>query len=352
LQRVLARLLALVALAPLLVIAQPAHAADAPVGPGLGIRLLEAPVNLKNDPRARIYIVDAVHPGARFTRRFEVTNGTDAPLPLQLYAGAAEVTAGSWIVQEGRSRSELTDWITINPPTVVVPPHGRSEAVATFAVPRDASQGERYGVLLAEAPPQKTGTGPAVASRIGIRVYLYVGPGGAPPSDFLVDSMTASRSSAGLPVVSALVHNTGRRALDLRGELILDHGPGGLSAPPFPVSLGTTLGVGDTEPVAIPLSSAITGGPWRARLTLRSGRLERRAEAQLTFPDQPGQVKPPVKAKNLPLAKDRKVLIPVAASLIALLLLVLFVLWLLAKLRNKRQKDDEESVDESLDPVG
>jgi hypothetical protein len=129
--------------------------------------------------------------------------------------------------------------------------------------------------------------------------------------------------------------------LDLRGELTLDQGPGGLSAPPFPVVLGTTLGVGDTEPVSIPLSSAITGGPWRARLTLRSGRLERRAEAQLTFPDQAGQTKPPVKAKNLPLAKDRRVLIPIAGGLIFLLLLLLFLLWFFAKRRNKRRDDED-----------
>jgi hypothetical protein len=340
LQRPSARLLALVAWAALLGVAAPAQAADAPVGPGLGIRLLEAPVTLKNDPRAKIYVVDAVHPGAEFTRTFEVTNGTDAPLRVQLYPGAAEVRAGSWTVLEGRAQNELTDWVTINPPTVVVPSHGRSKAVATFTVPRDASVGERYGVLLAEAPPRSTGSGPAVASRIGIRVYLYVGPGGAPASDFVVDTMTASRDAAGRPVVSALVHNTGRRALDLRGELTLDQGPGGLSAPPFPVVLGTTLGVGDTQPVSIPLSSAIRGGPWRARLALRSGRLERRAEAQVTFPDQAGEASPPVRAKNLPLAKDRKVLIPLAGGLIFLLLLLLLIIGLLT---SRRKAKDERA---------
>jgi hypothetical protein len=88
--------------------------------------------------------------------------------------------------------------------------------------------------------------------------------------------------------VQAAIHNTGGRALDLSGALGLTHGPGGLSAGPFPITLGTTLGVGQTEPVTVPLDQQIPDGPWHATLTVRSGLTKRTAQATLTFPARPG----------------------------------------------------------------
>jgi hypothetical protein len=85
-------------------------------------------------------------------------------------------------------------------------------------------------------------------------------------------------------VVAATVHNTGGRALDLSGQLRLTNGPGGLSAGPFDAKLGTTLGVGQTEPVLVTLDRAIPAGPWDARIVLRSGLTEREATARVTFP--------------------------------------------------------------------
>jgi len=85
-------------------------------------------------------------------------------------------------------------------------------------------------------------------------------------------------------VVLADVHNTGGRALDMNGSLQLTAGPGGLSAGPFPATLGTTLAIGDTETVTIPLDKALPAGPWDARITLHSGLLDRSAKATITFP--------------------------------------------------------------------
>jgi len=78
-----------------------------------------------------------------------------------------------------------------------------------------------------------------------------------------VESLQAARRTDGRPVVTAQVRNTGERALDIRGELALSDGPGGLSAGPFPVTVGTTLAVGATAPVEVVLDEAIKGGPWR-----------------------------------------------------------------------------------------
>jgi hypothetical protein len=86
--------------------------------------------------------------------------------------------------------------------------------------------------------------------------------------------------------VVAEVHNTGGRALDMNGTVNLGAGPGGLSAGPFPATLGVSLGVGGTEPVTIVLDRRVPPGPWDATITLRSGLLERTAKATLTFPDK------------------------------------------------------------------
>src|SRR4051812_4200008 len=242
--------------------------------PGLGIGLADVPSSVR-DPRAHNYVIDHVKPGARFTRRFRVCNGTASPITVKLYAGAANIVDGAFTIVEGRAGNELSSWITVAPAAITVPSGEQRIATASFAVPPTASGGERYAVLLAELPARRGANGLAVASRVGVRVYLDVGGARAPTSDFTVDSLQASRLADGTPQVTAQVHNTGARALDMTGVLTLRDGPGGLSGGPFPAQLGTTLAPGDTEPVTVVLDKAITGGPWTARLLLRSGLLER-----------------------------------------------------------------------------
>ena len=43
---------------------------------GIGIKLLEAPTNRRDDPRARAYIVDHLVPGSVIKRRVQVENNT------------------------------------------------------------------------------------------------------------------------------------------------------------------------------------------------------------------------------------------------------------------------------------
>jgi hypothetical protein len=314
--------------------------AAAPCQAGVGIRLLEAPAGTR-DPRALSYVIDHVRPGAVVTRRFEVCNGTSTPTRLAFYPNAATIRDGHFTITEGRAANELTSWTSVTPTGASLAPNQRVTLTATIRVPADAAGGERYGVVLAELPAQPNGQGVAVASRVGVRISLDVGGPKAPKSDFTVDTLQASRTADGSAVVTAQVHNTGARALDMRGSLKLTDGPDGLSAGPYPATLGTTLAPGQTEPVTVVLGKSITGGPWTARLTLVSGLLTRRAEGKVTFPDAAGTSTPPVQAKNIPLTKDKKVLVPLAIGLIGILLALLFFLWLFAKLRAKRREKDE-----------
>ena len=307
--------------------AAPAFADTPPAGcqPGLGVGLVEVPTNT-TDPRAQDYIVDHVAPGSTFTRRFQVCNGTTAALPVQLYPAAAVIAGGGFSVGEGHATNELSQWITISPSQATLAPGGRLIATATFTVPRGAVAGERYAALLAELPATPNPTGVRLLQRAGVRVYLSAGPGGDPVSDFTVDSLQAQRRTDGTSTVLAVVHNTGQRAVDLHGGLQLSGGPGGLNAGPFPAQLGTTLKPGDSAPVTIVVDKAITGGPWHAVVDLVSGQLDRKAAAELSFPGLPGVVSPAVKAHPVLPYQDRKVLIPIAAGLVLLLVLLLALL--------------------------
>ncbi len=273
------------------VLAAPAGAATSvertPYGAtgSIGVRLVDAPVTGRDDPRARIYIVDHLNPGTTINRRIEVSNTTDSTASIVLYAAAASIDNGSFLGAAGHTANDLSTWTSVLPGEPDVPAGGKVIGNVTIAVPADAAPGEQYGVVWAEARSAPgEGGGVTQVSRVGIRLYVSVGPGGAPAANFTIDSLRAERSDAGEPTIVASVHNTGGRALDMNGTLDLRSGPGGLSAGPFAASLGTTLAVGATEPVRIALDKALPAGPWDARITLRSGLLENSANATITFP--------------------------------------------------------------------
>jgi len=264
----------------------PSPAAPAPPAGSIGLRLLDAPVAAADDPRARVYIVDHLAPGTVIERRIEVGNTTDSTVSIALYPAAATVEDGSFVGAADDTANELSTWTSVAPPAADVPAGGSAVATVRIAVPPDAPPGEQYGVVWAETRSEPAdGGGVVQVSRVGIRLYVSVGPGGAPAAAFTIDSVTAERGPDGRPMVLATVHNTGGRALDMNGTLQLLAGPGVLRAGPFPATLGSTLAIGATEPVVIALDPQLPAGPWQAQITLRSGLLEGAAEATITFPD-------------------------------------------------------------------
>jgi hypothetical protein len=271
----------------------PVSLSDAATVPGaraastgsIGIQLLEVPIAAASDPRARLYIVDHLHPGTVIRRRIEISNTTVSTVHVLLYPAAAAISQGKFVGAAEHTPNELSTWTSVLPGTSDVPPGGHTIASVTVAVPHDAPAGEQYGVVWAETrSPPSGGQGITQVSRVGIRLYVSVGAGGPPASAFTIGSIVAKRSPNGQPAVLATVRNTGGRALDMNGTLLLAAGPGGLSAGPFPANLGTTLAIGATEPITIPLDKRIPAGPWHVLVTIRSGLLEHSARATLTFP--------------------------------------------------------------------
>ena len=312
-----------------------AHAAQpAPLPPSVGIRLVDIPTASAADPRAHQYIVDHLIPGTTITRRVEVANNTPTPQVVQLYAGAASIANGTFLFAAGRTANDLSSWTTVNPPTVSPGPGAKALATVTIAVPPNATSGERYGVVWAQlAAAVPSGGGVTAVNRVGVRMYLSVGPGGDPPTDFTITALEARRAVTGNPQLAATVRNTGGRAIDLSGNLQLANGPGGLSAGPFAAKLGTTLAPGQVEPVFVALDRAIPNGPWDAHLVLQSGTTQRDATARITFPAAAGTAAAPVKTKT---ASPGPGLLPYLLGGVALLLLLLLVVVVILRRRNHK----------------
>jgi hypothetical protein len=320
-------------------VAAPSSAAPAPPRHvGIGVRLLDAPSKLIRDPRAHAYIIDSLAPGSSITRHIAATNDTGHAAHVLFYADAASIANGRFAPAQGKTTNELTSWVSVTPTAADMPQGATVKLTVVVRVPAATTIGERYAAVLADVPPTSSGPGVKVESRAGIRMYVNVGVG-VPQVNFTIDTLTAERDATGRPVVQAQVHNTGKRAIDLSGTLGLDHGPGGLSAGPFAAQLGTTLAPGQSEPVTVKLDKALPAGPWHARIDLRSGLIERAAEGTITFPSAAGTAAAPVRAKPVPFAKNRNLLVPVALGLIALALIG-FILLALLRRRRKDEEDD------------
>lgn len=229
-----------------------AQVATPQVPAGLGVRLLQRPAGAAGDPRAQEYIVDHLAPGTTISRQVGFSNGDAKAMDLTFYADAASINNGAFVPGAGHTANDLTGWTTFSPASATVRPGQTLPVTVTIAVPADATSGERYGAALAEHAPI-AGTGITSVSRVGIRIYLSVGPGGAPKTSFSVDTMTAQRDADGTPLLTAQVHNTGERAIDLSGHLDLANGPGSLSAGPFAVKTVATLAAGGTGAVTVAL---------------------------------------------------------------------------------------------------
>ncbi len=251
-----------------------------------GVRLVDVPVSEAHNPRALHYIIDYLPAGSVIHRRIMVLNQESHRAHFTVYPDAARIRAGYFIGAAGHTRNELTGWIHIAHPSVTLAAHRSVMDMVTIHVPRVATRGEHYGVIWVQQTARAhTSRGFTIneVARVGIRVYLAVGRGGAPPTSFTITGITGRRTAQGRPELTAEVRNTGGRAVDLDGSLRLTDGPGGTSAGPFRVYRIITLAPGQTYPVKFYPARGLPSGPWRATVTLVSGFTKRSASATVLF---------------------------------------------------------------------
>ncbi|MCG5472239.1 hypothetical protein LADH09A_006277 [Micromonospora sp. LAH09] len=252
--------------------------------------MLEAPTDRRSDPRALRYIVDHLPPGTTIKRQLLIVNRTDETRRVDVYPGAATLETSAFRFGEGRAANELTSWTTLDERAVELEPWGEARVRATITVPPAASRGERYGVIWASTSSAPRAGGEITqVHRVGVRMYLDIGPGGEPASDFSIGELRPARSPEGEPSVSVQVRNTGGRAVDLTGTVSLTDGPAGSRAGPFRIGQGVTLAPGAAGQVIARFPVELPNGPWKAEVNLESGLVKRSLTAQVQFPDA-GQV--------------------------------------------------------------
>lgn len=275
------------AVAVLLMPAAGVAAATSPVAApdSIGIQLIGRPSSSPTDPRARSYIVERAAPGTRIRRRVEITNTTSSTAFVTVYPAAAVVRNGRLAFASARSGNELTGWTSVSRSTLPVPAGGSAFETVTIAIPAKASSKERYAVIWAQvSAPAPAGGGMTLVNRVGIRMYVTVGPGGTPAPNFVIGPLAGKRSTTGSLLVMATVHDIGRGTLGVHGSLMLTRGPGGVSAGPYPATMTRRLTADESAPVTVGLDGRLPRGPWHARLVLRSGAVQRTAVASITFP--------------------------------------------------------------------
>ena len=259
------------------------------VGPAphqFGVRLVDVPLSAAHNPRALRYIVDYLPTGTVIYRRILIMNQEAQTAHFTLYPDAAQIIHGLFTGDAGASRSELTGWISVQHRAVTLPPHASAMDLVTIKVPRGATRGEHYAVIwVQQAAYLRAASGFAVndVARVGIRVYLAVGRGGAPPTNFTITSVTGHRSASGRPSILVHVDNSGGRAVDLNGTARLTGGPGNSGAGPFRAQQIITLAPGQSGNMTFAPPESLPNGPWQARITLVSGLTTRTATASIQF---------------------------------------------------------------------
>ena len=272
-----------------LVPAASAVAGANPVRPGpqrFGVRLVDVPVSEAHNPRGLRYIIDFLPAGAVIHRRIAILNQESAKSHFTVYPDAAQITHGRFIGDAGHTRSELTSWISIAHPSVTLRPHSSVMDMVTIRVPRKPTRAEHYGMIwVQQVANARDARGFAIkeVNRVGIRIYLAVGRGGVPPTNFTINSIAGHRSPGGRAILTARARNTGGRAVDLYGTARLTGGPGGTSAGPFPIHQVITLAPGQSGTVTFIPGRRLPSGPWRATIKLASGFTHRSASATILF---------------------------------------------------------------------
>ncbi|GLZ30152.1 hypothetical protein Lesp02_23420 [Lentzea sp. NBRC 105346] len=309
---------------------------DGKPGDSIGIKLLDAPTNRRDDPRAKTYIIDFLPPNSVIQRRVEVSNTTDETKSFDVYAAAADIRDAKFVFGNARTANELSSWVSFDRTHFDLPAHSTTTVLATITVPLHATGGEQYAVIWAEvaAPPGASGN-IGMINRVGVRIYLDVGPGGEPKTDFEIESITPARTDDGRPEIRAQVHNTGGRAIDVSGTLSLSDGPGALSAGPFNLSVGTTIGPGGRAEVKVLLDKRLPVGPWKAELSLASGLITRTVNAVITFPSSPGVGETVTTQSPYP-----KLLLIGLAGLLAVACTALLWIGILAWRRRRREREE------------
>lgn len=232
-------------------------AIDAPVLPATTTFGVQASSELL--PDSRPHFAYTALPGVSITDFLAVSNYSNAPVSLQLYAGDAFTNSdgGFDLTPSASKPRDIGSWVTLGNPGVTLAPRTRSILPFRLVVPADASPGDHTGGVIASLTTTSRGTTGemvTVEHRLAERIYLRV-PGAQRPRLSVVDLGADYRSNLnpfgrGLATARYRLVNTGNVRLGAK-----------LSATVSDVSGSRVLGHGQDVPELLPGSSlAVNAG--------------------------------------------------------------------------------------------
>ncbi|GAA2011278.1 WxL protein peptidoglycan domain-containing protein [Microbacterium ulmi] len=162
-----------------------------------------------------------------------VTNHSDAPLSLDLYAADGFTTTSGELDLLPRSETStgVGSWITLGAADVVIEPGESRDVGFTVAVPADVPPGDYAGGVVTSLRHAGAAQGITVDRRLGIRVHLRVGGELAPR--LLIENAGLTYDGAlspfdvGVATATFTVHNAGNARL-AAGAAVTLSGPFGL----------------------------------------------------------------------------------------------------------------------------
>lgn len=142
---------------------------------GISIRISEISSSERNNPLARLYIVDHLYASSTITRRIEVTNTSNVEQFVSLYPAAADLINGEFVIANGRAINELTSWVQVTPPYAQIAPGDYLTVEVAIHVPAIVTPGVKYGVIWAQMSSSLADSGLVNVNRVGIRMMIPVG---------------------------------------------------------------------------------------------------------------------------------------------------------------------------------
>lgn len=271
--------------------------------------------------------MESARAGETVTRSVTVSNDAAAAAHIELEAGGAIVDARGFSLDEDE-RAAIARWTTVTPGALDLDAGASATARVRIEVPRDTTDGERYGVVWARVG-DRDDDGRAVVNRVGVRVFLLVGDDD-PDADVVIETMTPSRTDTGAPVIELALHNRGVRAVDVHGSVQLDDDAHDLD-PDADLSGMPTIAPGGRGIATATFDDGVANGPWTATATLDANGVERVARATIAFPATDGE-----RGDAVPASMVGEDGVPVGAAAVATaaIALVAVVVWQVRRRRS------------------
>ncbi|MEV2237108.1 DUF916 domain-containing protein [Micromonospora sp. NPDC049891] len=221
-------------------------------------------------PNGRAAFEYKLAPGAKLTDYVAVTNHSDRPITLDVYASDAYTTqrGGFDLLPADEKPTDVGAWVTFQTRTLTVPATSRLDVPFTLAVPGNATPGDHPGGIVASLAATDTdaqGNQVSVDHRVGARLHLRVTGELRPALD--VEDLTVTHDGTWNPLrggtvtATFTVRNSGNVRLTGQPELAV--------AGPFGIARRATDG--DVLPEILPgdsyrTSVRVTGVPPLLRL--------------------------------------------------------------------------------------